>query len=314
MKSVSLARVGWVFSMIASGFVVAPLASAQTVQRGPDIAQVEERPIAERMGDLIGPINLDDVPAKRAFEWWSKSANVPLVMNWDKLAREGIDPDARIKLNLNSVPAKKVLKLLVQQMSETSMVIETTEWYVRVMTKGEANLSPVTRVYDIGDLMHDVQPVGNAPRFDLGSALSNTNSGGGGSGTSGQSSGGSSGNSQSIFEKTDSKENRTMRTETERSDEIAKMITETIEPEIWASAGGTATIKYFRGRLIVHAPIYVHEQIGMPESSRPVTVNPNYRASSTAEGSTLNDGARTKNSPAGRQTGKPMRVSAKENE
>src|SRR5690242_7896420 len=106
MKSVSLARVGWVFSVIASGFVAAPLASAQTVQRGPDIAQVEETPIADRLSEVIGPINLDDVPAKRAFEWWSKSSNIPLVINWEKLAREGVDPDTRIKLNLNSVPAR----------------------------------------------------------------------------------------------------------------------------------------------------------------------------------------------------------------
>ncbi len=37
---------------------------------------------------------------------------------------------------------------------------------------------------------------------------------------------------------------------------------DTVEPEVWRENGGTASIRYFRGRLIITAPRSVHEQIG----------------------------------------------------
>ena len=52
------------------------------------------------------------------------------------------------------------------------------------------------------------------------------------------------------------------KTRDERGDELVTLITETVRPEIWAVNGGTATIRYFRGSLVVTAPRSVHEALG----------------------------------------------------
>ena len=48
-------------------------------------------------------------------------------------------------------------------------------------------------------------------------------------------------------------------TQADRATEIIKLITDTVKPELWQVNGGTATINYFRGMLIVNAPRSVHE-------------------------------------------------------
>jgi hypothetical protein len=40
------------------------------------------------------------------------------------------------------------------------------------------------------------------------------------------------------------------------------MIRETIRPEIWRENGGTASIRYYNGHLVVTAPRSVHEALG----------------------------------------------------
>jgi hypothetical protein len=54
-------------------------------------------------------------------------------------------------------------------------------------------------------------------------------------------------------------------TKNESGQSIAEMIRNTIEPDIWQENGGLyASARYYDGRLIVNAPLYVHRQIGIP--------------------------------------------------
>jgi len=62
-------------------------------------------------------------------------------------------------------------------------------------------------------------------------------------------------------------------------------IRETIEPEIWQQLGGQhASIKFFNGRLIVKAPRYVHEQIGIPAAGGRSIGGRSYRAVAPVKG------------------------------
>jgi hypothetical protein len=119
-------------------------------------------------------------------------------------------------------------------------------------------------VYDVSDIVMRLPNFTNAPSFDLNEALSNTSSGG-----SGNSGGGGGGSSGGIFtdDNEDDGEDEDS-TKAERGESIAELIRETIEPDIWQENGGAyASVRFYDGRLIVNAPMYVHRQIGMPTVS-----------------------------------------------
>jgi len=51
----------------------------------------------------------------------------------------------------------------------------------------------------------------------------------------------------------------------ERGERIADLIRNNIEPRLWHANGGLGgRIVYYDGRLIIRAPEYVHQKIGMP--------------------------------------------------
>jgi len=206
---------------------------------------------------IIDPVVIDNSTAKNSFRWWSNTTGIPLVISWRELENAGIDPDAPIELNLRNVPASVVLSLMMKQLSpETPLMYEVTDYYIRIMTKEQANKESVVRVYDIQDLIYRI-PNFKGQQFDLNSALSNTSSGG--------SSGGPS-STTTIFNP--DVEDEVVLSKAERGEEIANLIRETIEPDTWQALGGMhSSVKYFNGRLIIKAPRYVHTKIGIPTAT-----------------------------------------------
>jgi hypothetical protein len=220
--------------------------------------QPESQQIPRKMGILFDEVFFDQTPAREVFQWWSATTEIPLVIDWNGMEIDGVDPEQGITLNLQTVPAKLLLNVIMQQASpDADLIYEVTPWYVHVMTKRQANRNPVLRVYDVTDMVMTIPNFTNAPRFDLNEALSNTSSGGSGGG-------GGGGSSDSLFGDSEDNEEEEP-TKNERGQNIADMIRQTIEPDIWASNGGVyASARYYDGKLIVNAPMYVHRQIGIP--------------------------------------------------
>lgn len=236
--------------------------AAQSQQAAP---QPESLKIPQKMSTLIDEVLFDQTPARDVFNWWATRVDVPMVIDWDGMALEGINPEQGITLDLKTVPARILLDVLMRQASpDVELIYEVTPWYVQVMTKRQANRYPVLRVYDVSDIVMRVPNFNNAPSFDLNEALSNTNSGG--SGNSGGGGGGSSGGLFTDDNEDDGEDEDP--TKAERGESIAELIRETIEPGIWQENGGAyASVRFYDGRLIVNAPMYVHRQIGMPTVS-----------------------------------------------
>ena len=232
--------------------------TSRSTDRAP-IAPRKARSIRHRLRTTIDPVELDDTPARQAFEWWSRITGISLVVNWRAMDNAGIDSEPPVTLRLRRVPANRVLALILRQLEvDQKLIFQTTEWFVQILTLEEANRQTEVRVYDVGDLLHLAPHFTNAPRFDLQSALTNTNSGGGGS------SGGGSSRSINAFA-TDDQDHKEQKTRRERIDDLLRLIRDTTEPEIWIANGGQyASISYFKGQLIVNAPLYVHDQIGLP--------------------------------------------------
>lgn len=257
--------------------LMASMTSAQSLQQRIDEyrqrqqRQAAEPPaqgpsMAQRMAAPMGSVNFQETPARQAFNWWARAADVPLVINWDQLNNEGVSPDTPVRLTLNGVSAQVVLRLMMQQVAiDVTLVDEIAPWYVRVMTRAEALRRPSVRIYEIMDLTVRVPNFNNAPRMDLQSALSGGGTGGAGGG------GGGAG----IFGDTGQQDERDREWSREDiGEQIAQMIRDNIEPDVWVENGGTCTVRYFEGRLVVSAPQFVQRQIGVavPGTARPKAV------------------------------------------
>ncbi|MCE9592003.1 MAG: hypothetical protein K8S99_15960 [Planctomycetes bacterium] len=231
--------------------------AARRTEAEPLSADPERRTIDDRLRDTVDPVSIKSATAKEAFAWWSRTTGISLVIDWAAMEREGVSADTPITLELNNVPAGQLLALIMQQASgEQKLIYEKTPWYLSVMTKAQANKSLVLRIYDIGDMVMETRQHVQPPRFDLGAVLS---SGGGAGGSS----------SHSIFE--DRSREEPEPSGSDRGEDIARLIRDTVEPDIWVENGGqVASCKYYHGRLIVNAPLYVHAQIGLaqPEPAR----------------------------------------------
>lgn len=219
--------------------------------------------LVNRLFDIIDRAIIEEATLRDAFAWWSDNTRIPLVIDWDAMTLDGIDPEQRITLNLRNIPARQLLVILMQNAStntelpESQLIAQLSPHYLRVMTKRQANREPVTRVYDVRDLLMVIPSFTDAPRMDLNEALSNTNSGG---------SGGGSGSGGGLFgDDNEDRDREPTPTLEERGEQLAQTIRDTIEPALWQANGGeAASIKYLDGRLIVRAPEYVQQRIGIP--------------------------------------------------
>ena len=239
-------------------------ADRQQTERDP---AEDTRPVAQRLNDVLTTVDLRDVTVREALAWFSDHTGIPIVVNWDQLMMEGVDPDGLVDLRLRHVPAGRLLSLLMEQMApdpRTEMLYEATQWYVRIMTREQANQRRVLRIYDVRELLHEV------PDF-VGVDRAGGNGFGGG-----------------LFDDTPDRQRRngfmggrdafgdraptgTGVTDQERGESLVELIQAVIEPDVWDRMGGESTIRYYRGHLIINAPLYVHRQIGTPvgEPRRP---------------------------------------------
>jgi general secretion pathway protein D len=244
---------------------------AQDQRRAQQREQAAQPPpllIPQKMSSLIDEVTFDQTQASVAFNWWAARTGIPLVIDWNAMENDGVDPAQPITMELQTVPARLLLDALIRQASpDIQLIYEATPWYVQVMTKRQANRHPVMRVYDVADMVMHIPNFTNAPNFNLTSALSNTNSGGGGGGGGSAGGGSGGGGSSKLFSNSNNSgnEKEDLPSKTERGQGLADTIRNSIEPSIWQTNGGEfSSVRYYNGRLIVNAPLYVHRQIGIP--------------------------------------------------
>ncbi|MBI1367987.1 MAG: hypothetical protein GC162_04970 [Planctomycetes bacterium] len=241
------------------------LASAQNVQqRIAEIRRqqaidgaVQQMAANQRVGSSlnagIAKAPFGEMSARQAFDWLATVSGLPLVINWEKLGEEGIDEKQNVTLPVGAdITVARALDMLVKQIAvDNNLLWEPTPWYVEILTKNQANLRTTVITYPIGDLLHVVPQFDNAPDFDL-TAITNS---------SGGSKGGGSG-SGDLFGDTSNDKGKDQ-TAKEKGEELARIIRDTIEPDLWrANGGNVCSITYFDRSLIIRAPAYVHRQIG----------------------------------------------------
>lgn len=240
---------------------LAPVAAGVSPQRRPGSAAAERREREEaarreaaaleqmhaRMGMVLDRVRFEQLPARDALVWFQVRTELPLVIHWPSLEAMGIDRQTPLTVDLEMVPASRLLDLILDQMGsipaqtvpEAALVYDVTPWYVHVMTKADANRRPVLRVYDVRAMIAGVPSFNAPPRMDLGGILTDE---------------------QGFTAEMEEEEQPPTREQ--RGQALAQIIRDTIEPTIWQAYGGPyGSIRYHDGRLIVNAPLYVHRQI-----------------------------------------------------
>ncbi len=203
----------------------------------------------------VKQLSVDNVALSRVIEFLRDTSGANIVVNWRVLEGAGVARETPVSIQVRELTLRKMLRLVLDQASpNTFLVYNVDANVIEITSQEEADKQLVTKVYVVDDLvMPDMKQV-TPPQMDLSTVTKNgTTSGGSGAGNS----------SGSIFT-TDAASNVPEDTTEKRGEDLAKMVREVVRPAIWRENGGPASIRYFTGKLIVTAPISIHEAIGGP--------------------------------------------------
>ncbi len=248
------------------------------------------------MDRTLPAINFANVSLKDAVEFMRDVSGANIHPNWKAIEAAGVTQDTQINLRLRQVSLRKVLNMVLSEASgggTLSFFIE--DGVIEITTKEQADSIMYLIIYAVEDLLIEPPDLENVPDFGglMGNNSGGNNNNSGGSGGYGGSSGGYGGSGGSSGSrrvnnsmlngngggggggggmfggsgggggnkgggKQKDKDSKT------KSEELVKIIQDTITPAIWVENGGKASIKFFNGSLIVNAPRSVHEQLGGP--------------------------------------------------
>ena len=218
-------------------------------------------PTATLMDMVLPNTVMHSVPMRDAVQYLRNMTGANIFVNWNALQGAGVSNITPITLHLRNVSMRKILSVMLQQASPgTALVDYVSQNVLTITTRQEANTHLVTKVYPVGDLVMTV-PNFTAPSFNLQNQSSNSgvqissgsSGGGGGSGSSNLFSGSGTGGAGGM--------NTTTQTTTQRAQALVALIEGTVQPNIWTSNGGPATIIYFNRELVVSAPVYIQQMI-----------------------------------------------------
>ncbi|MCC6422766.1 MAG: hypothetical protein IT447_04755 [Phycisphaerales bacterium] len=204
---------------------------------------------------ILPELRFEQTPMGEVYDFLRDVAGINLHVNWRALEEAGVSRDMPVNIHLNGVSVRKVLDLILAESGSADRLT----WYVddgvvEVTTREVADRRTMMRVYPIDDLIMEILDfVG--PALDLSSATQGGSRSGGGGGSA---SGGS------LLKDTGNEDRDQPLTKAQRVQALIDLITQTIQPDIWRVNGGTATITYLNGSLIVNAPRSVQEAIGGP--------------------------------------------------
>lgn len=234
---------------------------------------------------ILGQLVYTDITAefnnaelRTVMEFFKSYTGTPMVIKWmnDDNA-EGLNPELLITMEINDQPAMNVLERILDQCSidgesytwqlhHGMLEIGSKAWLARHSAQN-------IEVYDIENLIFEIPDFDNAPTLDLGGfgggggGLGGGGRGGGGGGIGGGGSGGGSGGGfggggGAGGGGTGGGGSLSPTEEDDRIEELIDLIVSFVEPEAWKRNGGAwASIRPYRGTLIIRAPDFVQRQL-----------------------------------------------------
>jgi hypothetical protein len=231
--------------------------TATSTQREPGAPRSVARPAdprAQTLRDMQKRISVEfaDTRLEDAIMFLEQAGNLPMDVAWlDTNTPIGLDKDRRITLSAKNATLQSILENALDRASDDFSQATwqfSRDGIIEVGPKEWLNSKKTLRLYDINDLLFVFPNFTDVPELDLDAVLQQGQGGGGGGG-------------RGVFRAEESDEIEP--DEEERAQEIIDIMTSTVEPDQWQVNGGSgATVRFFRGSLLISAPEYIHRQIG----------------------------------------------------
>lgn len=226
----------------------------------------------------VSEVRFDGTRLRDVIETLREGSGANFNVNWKALASANVDPNTPVTIRARNITLRKALDLVLSNVSGgDALSFYAADGVIEITTRELADKVLVTRVYDITDLLV-ILPSLDAGSDGFGGTNNGTASSGNASGNnrsgaaSGGRSGGGSGNANNRSSSSSQSRgggNRSTSTtgnddtRQQRGEQLASIITQLIEPEIWKENGGSSSIRYWsNGKLIITAPRRIHERIG----------------------------------------------------
>ena len=137
-----------------------------TVRLAPGVLRYNRKNFRTR----LSVIQYDDTPLGDVLDDLRAKTGANIVANWQSLANFGVDRTTAISLNLRNVPAEKVLKIVLQNLSNAyariSYIIQDD--VVFIASGEDLDMIFELRVYEIADLLMETQDKRGGPQFEAG--------------------------------------------------------------------------------------------------------------------------------------------------
>ena len=229
-------------------------------ESGPEIGAARDRVVAEERNDpknaavrarlekVIPEVSFDNAPLGDAVDFFRDAVGANIFVNWNALQRVGVGRDSRVSARFREIKAAKALTIILDSLTPAPrrpLGYSIDDGVVTVSTLEDVrDAHTVTRVYDVRDLLVTIpdfepppveQPVEpKQPPIDPAAR---------------------------EWKKVED-EHGEMRTRQETIDEIIRLVTETVSPDSWRDAGGTAgSVRELQGQFIITQTAENHRQI-----------------------------------------------------
>ena len=194
---------------------------------------------------VIAEVNFKQTPLNEAVALLRQQTATNLIAEWRELESAGIDANAPVSLRVTKLPLRRVLELLCDEAGGGTIKLDTrvADGTIVLSTADDNAAYGEIRLYDVRDLLSANREF----RMQLGWRPTTNPSGGSGGG-------------QSLF--AGSGGGNPPYPEQEAIDDLTRIITDFVAPDMWRDNGGTVgSIREFNGRLMIAATPAMHERI-----------------------------------------------------
>jgi hypothetical protein len=231
-------RLSWRLGILAVSFVLILTNAAQARSSARALLQTR-----------LPSANLTNVSLADAIDFLRDVAGVNITVDWKELAAINITKDAQINLQLHDVTAGKILSLILSQAGPGDLLTYSIDQnVVEVTTRAVSDQQLITVVYYVIDLLQPNEQFDYKINSITGGSAQVTGGGGGGGG----------GQSLTVNNSSQAK------ALDQKAMDLIKLIETVVRPEVWRDNGGSASMEFLNGNLIVTAPRSVQEAIGGP--------------------------------------------------